>query len=447
MEKHWLARLKQLVEDKRIVVLRFDEDEWERLRESRRGISEFTVARHHTLLEDAKFPTACLIIGHGEDSEELCFGLISSRSAVTTLDSRINVKRVVKIRPQSESELLKLVTQKPHKKNLKERLGDGSPVVTLSPKLSSHLLERLASISHNRSAMRAVAESFSSPKYFRDAPALQEDALHVALKAFGLGPEDRAQSLELVADQETALARVGIMEDSVIEHDARHISGYALVDSHVTGRAFFERGTERLEVFTANRRPLERVFGVDLIYWNASRQSIVMLQYKMLEPFRGSGEETDWIYRPDSKLDSEIKRMRKFSANHPAGPYEYRLNPGVFYLKFVKRDGSLRKASIITPLDHFEKLSQDPACRGPKNGLRVSYNSLSGRYLRENAFLDLVRSGYIGAHADTTKQLMVLVETVLNNERAVVAAIQRPIETRAIGDDEFDGDEIDDFLE
>jgi hypothetical protein len=62
------------------------------------------------------------------------------------------------------------------------------------------------------------------------------------------------------------------MEDSVIEHDARHIQGYELVHSDLTGRALFERGEDQLEVFTANRRPLEHCFGVDLIYLNANQQ-------------------------------------------------------------------------------------------------------------------------------------------------------------------------------
>jgi hypothetical protein len=440
MNAPWLAKLKKLVEDKPMVILRFDEEEWERLRDSRRGLSEFTVARPHSLLADARFPTACLIRGLGEEGEELCFGLINSRSAVTTLESRMKVRRVVKIKPQTEAKLLTLVTEKPHARNLRDKLRDGAVVVTLTPKLSSHLLHRLGSLSANHTAMRAVAESLSRPKHFRGAQALQEDALHVALKAFGLSPQDRASSLELVDDKETALGRVGLMEDSVIEHDARQIPGFTLASSHVTGRALFERGNERLEVFTANRRPLEHVFGVDLIYLNASRKSIVMLQYKMLEPLRVEGAETDWIYRPDSKLKSEITRMQKFAAGGSGRLSEYRLNPAVFYLKFVKRNGAISKGGIIMPIDHFEKLSLDPACQGPRNGLRVSYNSLSGRYLREHAFVDLVRSGYVGAHSETTENLMVLVEAVLKNDRAVVAAIQTATEIEPDGYEDLDGE-------
>ena len=315
------------------------------------------------------------------------------------------------------------MTDKPYAMNLADRLRSKSSVVELSPKLGSHVIERLASIPENHGAMRAVAEALSSPKRYRNAAAFQEDAVRTALQAFGLTPDDQAASLELVGGRETALGRVSIMEDSAVEHDARHIPGYDLVESHLTGRAVFTRNDQRLEIYTANRRDLEHVFGVDLIYLNATRQNIVMLQYKMLEPLRAGGD-TDWIYRPDRNLDDEIRRMRKFALAHPPDLHEYRLNPAVFYLKFVKRDGMIRSGGIIMPIDHFEQLRTDPACKGRKGGLRIGYDGLAGRYMRQGAFLDLIRSGYIGAHAETTQHLKTLVDAVLANDRAVVAAIQ-----------------------
>lgn len=231
--------------------------------------------------------------------------------------------------------------------------------------------------------MRTAVAPLSAPKYFRGMDAVQEDAVHTALRAFGLSPGDQAVSLELARDRTTALARVNIMEDSVVEHDARTFPDYELTGSDITGRAVFEKGRERLEVFTANRRPLEKVFGVDLIYVNTTRQNIVMVQYKMLEPHKREDRDTDWIYRPDANLDSEIQRMRKCGKQHPPGSYEYRLNPQVFYLKFVKRGGALGNAGVVLPIDHFERLRADPSCKGPRGAVRVSFETLAGRYLRQ----------------------------------------------------------------
>ncbi len=420
----WLENLKRLVQKKPLVVFQFDSEEWSRLRESRRGANEFTIARSHELFEKVRVPTACLVIGKGDDGSEVYFGLASSRSAITTLESRIKVKRAQHIQPSSKSEIIKLVTDNAHTRNLRDRLDSRESVIALSPKLSAHLVEKLAAIESNRGAMRAAVASLSAPKYFRSMDAFQEDAVHTALRAFGLSPGDQAVSLELARNQDTALARVNIMEDSVVEHDARTFPDYELTGSDITGRAVFEKGRERLEVFTANRRPLEKVFGVDLIYVNATRQNIVMVQYKMLEPHKRKDRDTDWVYRPDANLDSEIKRMRKFAKQHPPGPYEYRLNSQVFYIKFVKRGGALGNAGIVMPIDHFERQRADPSCKGPRGAVRVSFESLAGRYLRQGPFLDLIRAGYIGATAETTAYLKELVEAIVKSNRAVVAAIQ-----------------------
>ena len=269
-----------------------------------------------------------------------------------------------------------------------------------------------------------MAESLSVQKRFKGNAAMQADAVRTALAAFGLAATDPALSVELIEGKATALARVAIMEDSVVEHDARNVPGYSLIRSDVTGRAVFKKGEDQLEVFTANRRELEHCFGVDLIYVNLTKHNVVMLQYKMLEAAGKTGDETDWVYRPDSQLDIEIRRMKQFAASHAPGPKEYRLNPQVFYMKFVKRDAALGNGGIVIPLDHFEQVRADPSFKGPKKGLRLSYKSLNGRYLRQTPFLDLIKCGYIGAHARTAAEFQVLIEEVLDGNKAVVAAIQ-----------------------
>lgn len=424
MNNDWLDNLKRLVRKKPMVVFRFEDEEWSRLLDSRRGVHEFTIARSHELFDKVSVPTACLVLGKGFNGDELYFGLASSRSAVTTLESRIKVKRAIRIQPSTADDLIKIITHKNFASNLQRRFAAKESVVALSPKLSEHLVEKLAEIESNRGAMRSAIASLSAPKHFRGMDALQEDAVHTALRAFGLSSGDPAKSLELSKGSDTALARINIMEDSVIEHDARSFPEYELVDSNVTGRAVFEKGNERLEVFTANRRSLEKVLGVDLIYLNETRENIVMVQYKMLEPDERKEGNKDWIFRPDAKLESEIERMKKFSKDHPLGDHEYRLNPQVYYLKFVKRNGALSNAGIVIPVDHFEKLRNDPSCKGKRGAVRISFESLAGRYLRQGPFLNLISAGYIGATAKTTSYLKELVNAVVTGDNAVVAAIQ-----------------------
>jgi hypothetical protein len=423
----WLEKLASHAERHPVVVLRFSADEWDALMGSQRGATEFTVARSHAYFDDVKVPAPCLILGKSGGTEQIYFGLLSSKKAVTTLESRIKISRSVEITPSNTKKLIAIITEAPYAKNFSKRLQSRESVTPLSPKLSRHLVTRLATIQSNNGGMRAIAESLTAPKRFTGNVALEEDAVQTALAAFGLTPGAQASSVELAKGRPTALGRVSIIEDSVVEHDARSVPGYALIRSDVTGRALFKKGEDQLEVFTANRRDLEHCFGVDLIYVNLTKHNVVMLQYKMLEPAGKVGEATDWIYRPDSQLDTEIARMKAFAVAHAPGPKEFRLNPQIFYLKFVKRDAKLGGSGIIMPLDHFEIVRTDKSFKGPKAGVRLSYSALNGRYLRQDPFLDLVRCGYVGAYARTTAKLRALIAAILAGDKAVVVAVQQKV--------------------
>ena len=440
MGEDWLDILETTVQGKPLVVFQLEEEDWWNLRHSRRGVNDFTIVRSHEAVRKVKTPTACLLFGTYARETEARFGLVASRGRVSTLDTRISVKAAQHIHPSSKSDLLQLVREQPYARNLQNRLASNGSVTVLSSKLSAHLVKKLAEIETNRSPMRTATASLSSPTHFHTMAAVQKDALQTALHAFGLSAAAQAVSRQLTGRRETALEEVSLVEDNVIAYDARFVPDYDLVGGDVTGYAVFERGLEKLEVYTANRLPLEHVFGVDLIYLNVTRQSIVMLQYKMLERDGRQEGGKDWIYRPDTQLDSEIGRMRQFSIQHAPGRSEYRLNPQVFHLKFVKRGGALKDAAIITPLDHFERLRTDPDCRGPRGGVRISFNGLAGRYLRQTAFLDLLRSGYIGAHAKTTAYLKELVEVVARGRgnKAIVAAIQSQRDDAETDLEEFD---------
>lgn len=449
----WLADLSRHVELRPCVLLRLGESDSEQLAQSRGGFNEFTIARAHDLLSAIHPPTVCIVFNEkpdwlrrGNEQQHAHIGIVTSRRPVTTLETRIKVKRAVRVQPATVQELTALLVSA-YANQLVKRLQDDPPVAVLSPKLSSAIITALADIPANRLALRTIAESLHTPKRFNSMAAQQEDAVQTALRAFGLGSGDRADRVELVEERPTALARlpvvedgftddaadnpsiplsrrVPLIEDAVIEHDARKLPGYTLTSSDLTGRAVFSRGGETLQIITANRRDLEHVFGVDLIYLNMTRRNVVMVQYKMLNPSRTEGGPTDWLYRPDEDLAKQIAKMKLFARQHAPGEREYRLNPQVFYLKFVRRDAALTNGSVITPLDHFEQLLTDPACRGERDGLRISFVSLRGRYMRQGAFVDLVRSGYIGAFAPTTDFLAALIQSVLDGDRAVVAAVQ-----------------------
>lgn len=219
------------------------------------------------------------------------------------------------------------------------------------------------------------------------------------------------------------MTRLNVREDGVIEHDARTVPGYEFISSSVRGQATFRKGEQTLEVYTANRRNLEEAFGVDLIYLNLFHRSVVLVQYKMLEPQGGSGT-TDWVYREDRHLKKQLRTMRLFKARGAKGD-GFRLSSEAFYFKFVRRQESSASTNVLLPLEHFEGILEDLKARTSAGNLRVSYAALNGRYMRQTAFADLLRAGYIGSDASTTEHLQTLINKVVSGDDSLVIAVQR----------------------
>jgi hypothetical protein len=167
MAKSWLDVLKTHVEKKPVVILRLSEADCEALRESRRGVGEFTMALRHAAFANVKAPTLCLLLAEADGEDHAYLGLIGSHSAITTLQSRVKVKRAVAITPTSPNQFVKLVDGAAHKHTLRDRLAEGGSITVLSPKLSGHLIERLTSVEANTGPMRTLAASLEVPRQFQ----------------------------------------------------------------------------------------------------------------------------------------------------------------------------------------------------------------------------------------------------------------------------------------
>ncbi|MFV0409271.1 MAG: hypothetical protein ACK5LJ_06125 [Paracoccus sp. (in: a-proteobacteria)] len=208
----------------------------------------------------------------------------------------------------------------------------------------------------------------------------------------------------------------------MIEHDARWLPGWTMDESDLTGWARFRKHDGELAIYTANRRPLERLLGVDLIYLNERRGALVMLQYKMLERHHDMGE--GWQVRIDRQFEQELDRMRQFDRDLDSqGPY--RLHPGAFFVKMMKRHSAASAAGIVISLGHLNHMLDSGDMRGSRGSIRIDHTELDGHYLRTEAFVELVRSGYVGTRGATTLHLQTMIEAALNEGRAVVAAIHQ----------------------
>lgn len=390
---------------------------------------EFTLNIPHGYLREVVAPCLCLITGtrlrglqdHDEGEEMLYVGVIKSKQVTATLDTRIKVERTARVTP-SASQLVGLIQEARAAERFSTRLADPSPVTKLSPKLSAILVDTMANSRGNHGALRMVSAGLEPPPVDPSA-RLQGDAIDMALRVFGLSVDAPAAHLELVKGKASRLVGARIMEDSVIEHDARRVPEFQLVGSYATGRAMFRKGQQTLEVITANRKKLEEVFGVDLIYVNHFHDNLVMVQYKMLE-HDGAGGRDDWIYTQDRHLSKQLSAMQRFSRRAVSSTETYRLSDDFFYLKFVRRYGD-SESSFLLPLEHFKALARGPARRPRSKKIQLSYTALEGSYMRQTAFYSLLQSGYIGADSSTTAALQTLIEDLIAGGDALVVAIQR----------------------
>jgi hypothetical protein len=426
----WAQGLKAHVALHPVVILNLEERELHGLQETRYGMRQFSLTRAHGDTRGTSTPCVCLFFAEkprpfaGQADPPAAYAAVfKAKSAATTLDSRLMIRRGVEIQPSTPAGLIELFRGGKFERDIKKRLHKDAPLVPLGPKESIKLIEKLLAIEANRGPLRTLAGGLTKP-HPESIERLQLNALKMALRAFGLPEDAPATTMNLARGSKTSLTRLNVHEDGVIEHDARVVPGYDFVASNVRGQATFRKGQQTLEVYTANRRKLEEAFGVDLIYLNLFHRSAVLVQYKVLEPQGNGDEPTDWVYREDKHLQKQLKTMRVFSPNYGT-PDGFRLSREAFYFKFVRRHVSESSTSILLPLGHFEEILRDTAFRTASGNLRVGYKGLDGRYMRQTAFIDLLQAGYIGSDASTTEHLRALIDGVLSGNDSLVIAVQR----------------------
>lgn len=417
-------KIAQWVQTKPMILIRFDETFSEFLLNSRQGFEHLTIVKPHSVLQDCKLPTLCLMEIHEQGTPRCYLATANRRIAVSTFDSRLTIKKLRPIKPSSLQEIRANLTNARMKRMFSERIPAEGDFSNLSPKLSGHLIEMLAADSDNQAALDTALSQLPKLRQAPNANWAQEDAIQTAMDAFGIRGNALPDEVVLKHGASSGLGLIGahLYEDNVVHADASHLPGFDAIAQDVTGRAVFQKGGERLVIYTANKLPLERMLGVDLIYINEIRGNVVMVQYKMLEEDKKA--KGDWHFRPDKQLRDEIARMKIPAIEEVA--LDYRLSRNPFFFKFVKRkivDDSHQ--SFLVSLDHLIHILASPAAKGPKGGVRMSYEALDGTYLREADMTELIRSGYVGTHGAETTALATIIDAVAKGNKALVLAWQR----------------------
>jgi hypothetical protein len=183
----------------------------------------------------------------------------------------------------------------------------------------------------------------------------------------------------------------------------------------------------KMTIAYADKEPLERVTGTDLIYFRHENPGYVLVQYKRMKRRTGEGDPLEWLYRPDSQLTEEIRRMRQISLSGSSrGVDQWRLSQEPFYVKLCEDDmerpegGKLTKGMYF-PLGLFEEILDSPKILGPRGGKGIGWHNAQ-RWLSNTGFVELLRDGWIGSVGDVTVQVTALVQNALEGDRGVILA-------------------------
>lgn len=231
------------------------------------------------------------------------------------------------------------------------------------------------------------------------------------------------------------LGAAKVREDVMLHADLASLPGFAAIREapHVAVRTFQSETNSavRVTVVMANRLPLEEQTGADLIYFNETYRSFVLVQYKALEKVE---KEHEFRWAAGDQFSSEIARMDKLleeldKLEPDTDPDGFRFSSNPFFLKFCSRivfnpDDRGLFPGMYLPLGLWKSLAQSGRLQGPRGGNLLTYNNV-GRKLAGSEFVTLVAGSWVGTTISQSASLEVMIRSVLESGRTVTFAVKR----------------------
>jgi hypothetical protein len=311
-----------------------------------------------------------------------------------------------------------------------------SAVLALRPAHADQIEETIA----KRTQQRRLLETGQRELRLNE----QRDGLGVALD---IGNLDRAGIFKTMnADAAgNALSVLDLLdgirtqERSLLEHDRRIFE--MLIGSQPARSAAFDDGSgNSVRVTVTDRDDLESVLGIDLVIYQQRYESFLLLQYK-----RMSRTADSWAYAipPTANLHEQLHQIGRFKRaaaqeENSLAPtlWSYRLNQEPFFFKFCEEqrptanDASLIRG-ITMPAEHLLEFLALDKQRGDRGGRYVGYQNCP-RYLTNTEFIQLARSGWIGAGRQAARMMgELLAANRRGGRQAMLAVIEQPAEPSA----------------
>jgi hypothetical protein len=400
--------------------------------------------------EDQRFGEPVPDFQHSRNAPLVCF--VVSRRKITHVAlgrrgtgagtglRRLNFDKSEKLpSPLSVAQILKLLPKR-NKASVERRFASGG---LLTEKGFAAVVEAVRQLAPQSSA---ILDRYSSERVARverlsssarENLAYQKEAV---LTALSIADMSRNIVQEWAPPDGTpvsfldGLPSARLREDPMVVHDLMNLPGFDILKTLPYNAAVFESESERLTVILANRLPLEKQTGTDLIYFNETFQSFVMVQYKAMEREEaGDGKMNAGFRLPNIQLAEEITRMdvlldelKACSANTTHDGFRLTDNP--FFLKLCPRlvfnpDTIGLVPGMYLPLDYWKMLEQHPGINGPRGGRRVTYENV-GRHFDNSAFITVVAKAWVGTTPSQSAVLASAIRQTLQTGKAIAIAVK-----------------------
>jgi hypothetical protein len=277
-----------------------------------------------------------------------------------------------------------------------------------------------------------TVDRLSRPKRFRLPSGArgrilneQRDGLGLLLDIGGIGREplrDWAPPPATASFLEGTTRRF-VSEETLINHDLGRFPGLAQALGAEVDWQVFEGHRRQMFVMNANMEPVESTLGVDVVYFNETFKSFVLVQYKRLVKKPDSDESGLW-YRPDSNLSTELEKMGMVDSLYGSREGDFRLFGQACWVKLCDPSATQDPLQLIKGMylarEYFIELLD--VCKGPHGGVRLGYDNVP-RHITNTLFVQLVKDGWIGTSGTGTEELGEVIRTVLENRHALVLGV------------------------
>jgi hypothetical protein len=370
-------------------------------------------------------------------------GLSQLGRSVATGQVTLMISNLVPVRRMDRIAVRAALPKKFSGRYIPPAIGVDRPTPRLWEEIQKVLIEHTVEVDTRLDDLRrALREADQRPRgrISGGLEIFERDAIASALQAWG-GTAIRKRVMRSAISPSDATApflsrlrNVPLREDPQISHDHSTFPGMTVAERDIVGSIVLTDGPDRLTILNCNRQPLEQTLGVDLIYYNHRFKSFILVQYKRMTEKNGILR-----YRPaqDPSHEKEMSRMRAaeallqtISIAGSSDTSAYRLSTKPFFIKLceTKAKAALDSGMVsgmYVPLNLWRKLLKSPAVRGPKGGVRITWENCTRRFSNAE-FTNLLRYGWIGSTAEHSEKLSEIIEADLGSGRMLVLAATAP---------------------